>query len=404
MNALKNVFSGRVIFDHLFKTAGQSINQWLIDSLGDGCVTPNLNGNHTEIIKRYGGSYSVISGHIAFRGEGMDPRYQYVSCLRDPIDRVLSTLNFIVNNHDEDFFKKKENPSELAMFYQAKDFIESEGDLMGPQLSGVIENHYVVHFSRILSNRYTKISKLDLAKSAIDSYDLIGFYDDLYSFVENFSSLLGFFNHADLHKINVGINKTPREKTSKKMLQKIESINLDDYKLYEHAKNNYAKREKNTVALKKPVTYIQYSRFKEAQQRIACGFNLIRFSKSYDVEVMPHSNIIFRLEVKLLSEVYSPVWGIHIFDEDGDWAFGVNSEMLHCNFTDLDVGHHCIEYELNAPLNSGNYIVGFALLGMVNGVQTEIAWFDSLAKMRVKERGKYPGIGYLNIPARIIKV
>ena len=95
----RRVFPGRIIFDHLPKTAGMSINSWLIDSLGDGCVIPNLIGMHSDLIVSYGGLYSIISGHIHFSArEGLDPRYQYITCIREPIDRVVSWLYFVSNN------------------------------------------------------------------------------------------------------------------------------------------------------------------------------------------------------------------------------------------------------------------------------------------------------------------
>ena len=86
------VFAGRVIFDHLPKTAGQAINSWLTKELGGGCVTTNLNGQHEDLIRLYGGEYSIISGHVYFQGNGLDPRYHYMTSLREPLDRVVSWL------------------------------------------------------------------------------------------------------------------------------------------------------------------------------------------------------------------------------------------------------------------------------------------------------------------------
>ena len=99
-------FPGRVVFDHLPKTAGQAVNAWLRSSLGAACVTTTLAGDHRELITRYGGEYSLISAHVTFSGEGLDPRYQYVTCLREPIDRAISWLFFVLNNHDTNTLPK----------------------------------------------------------------------------------------------------------------------------------------------------------------------------------------------------------------------------------------------------------------------------------------------------------
>ncbi len=72
----QNAFPGRIIFDHLAKTAGQAVNAWLQQELGTGSVTDNLIGSQRELIQGYGGNYSIIGGHFSFDGSGFDPRYQ----------------------------------------------------------------------------------------------------------------------------------------------------------------------------------------------------------------------------------------------------------------------------------------------------------------------------------------
>ena len=92
-------FPGRIVFDHRPKTGGQALSAWLIDRLGAGCVSPNLTGSNAELIKLYGGIYSIISGHVNFLDRGtLDPRYQYITCLREPVDRVLSWLFFVLDD------------------------------------------------------------------------------------------------------------------------------------------------------------------------------------------------------------------------------------------------------------------------------------------------------------------
>ena len=85
MTLFHKAYPGRLIFDHLPKTAGQAINAWLVAELGSGCVTPNLIGSHVDLIRKYGGLYSIISAHVHFDdGKGLDPRYQYMTLFREP--------------------------------------------------------------------------------------------------------------------------------------------------------------------------------------------------------------------------------------------------------------------------------------------------------------------------------
>jgi hypothetical protein len=401
MTNSRKAYGGRIIYDHLFKTAGQSINRWLIDSLGNRCVTPNLIGGHGELIRKYGGCYSVISGHIGFHGEGLDPRYHYVCCLRDPIDRVISALFFIVNNHTEEFFIGLNDPDQIALYNQAKKFIESEGDDVGPILRGIICNYYVTHFGGILTSNNFQNDKLNLAKTAIESYDLVGFFEDLDCFTDDFSVLLGMTPLRRLGRLNKGANRPSVEGISKKMLNKIVSMNFEDCALYEHAKNYWLKKVRRLSLCESRDDYIPYNHSVEAVARLSNGFNLLNFYSSYDAEVIVGSEINFVLEIDFSEEILSPVWGIHIFDEYGAWAFGINSEMMGYQFSTIGVGRHSVKFSIEALLPAGVYSVGFALLGRVNGNQVEIAWFDSLASLSIRDEKKYIGIGYAPIPAVI---
>jgi len=84
-------YPGRIIFDHIPKTAGMAVNSWLQRVLGQGCVSPNSICEHWEAIGKYGGILSIISAHIFFHdGDALDPRYDYVTILREPIDREIT--------------------------------------------------------------------------------------------------------------------------------------------------------------------------------------------------------------------------------------------------------------------------------------------------------------------------
>lgn len=66
----KQAFAGRVIFDHLPKTAGAAVNAWLRNVLGDGCVTDNLVGYNYDLIQQYeNGSIRSYQGISIFSGK-----------------------------------------------------------------------------------------------------------------------------------------------------------------------------------------------------------------------------------------------------------------------------------------------------------------------------------------------
>lgn len=65
MPSARQLYSGRLIFDHFPKAAGQAINAWLKSVLGGGTVSPNLIGRHKELL-RASGEYPIVSGHVIF--------------------------------------------------------------------------------------------------------------------------------------------------------------------------------------------------------------------------------------------------------------------------------------------------------------------------------------------------
>ena len=194
-------FSGRVIFDHLPKTAGQAINAWLRSSLGAGCVTENLIGQHRSLINAYGGQFGIISGHVGFaNGEGLDPRWRYAAALRNPVDRVISWLFFVTSNH---------KASQLPELYEyCEKFVSSEGEAFTKELHGYISNIYTEHFCRVigtgLENDEIRIAN---ALAAIELYDVVGLYDHLPDFLADFGALLGVAPPPQL-AANIAINNS----------------------------------------------------------------------------------------------------------------------------------------------------------------------------------------------------
>ena len=256
MTSLKKAYPGRLIFDHLPKTAGQAINAWLMSELGTGCVTPNLIGDHSELIRQYGGSYSVISAHIQFDdGEGPDPRYQYITLFREPVDRVASWLFFVINNHDD---------SQLpALRQQVNRFLDNNENT--PSLAHHVSNAYVEHFCRIEgSGTESDEIKIRNALSAIKKYDVVGLYDDIPLFLSEVSSLIGLPTPKKLPSVNVTKNRLLVDELSPALRERIIAINQLDIRLFEELvawkkssiteqpllaplESLWAKHQKNTV-------------------------------------------------------------------------------------------------------------------------------------------------------------
>lgn len=230
------VFPGRIIFDHLPKTAGTAVAHWLMDELGLGCVTSTLIGEHRDLIRQYGGLYSIISAHMHFaRYPGLDARYQYITLLREPVDRTLSQLYFLLNNHDD-----SQIPELRAM---VKQFIDSDGaDIDNRLLNGNLfndafnagtSNPYVEHFYSINGhNGMSDDEKIACALATIRQYDVVGLYENLPAFLADVSALLGVAVSQQFARINVTKQRPDIAQLSPALRNRIEDLNRLDIRFY----------------------------------------------------------------------------------------------------------------------------------------------------------------------------
>lgn len=395
MTALRP-FGGRVIFDHLPKTAGQAVNAWLQVMLGAGSVTTNLIGNHRELIRRYGGEYPVISAHVAFYGEGLDPRYQYVSCFREPVDRALSWLFFVVKNHTAVDLQE--------VWQQAQQFVESEGNApVAEALLVHIRNPYVEHFSAIEGPPAASDSeKLARALAAIERYDIWGLHEAFADFLADFAGLLGLPAPGGIARVNVTQERPAADRITPAFRQRLEELNALDIEFYRILQGRYgeARRRWQRPALSEP----QWSPFARPAERMysAPEFALLDVVLEGAPNRAAGSLLSFCVEFSLARAMPELEIGIHIFDEDGCWAFGTNTTMLGQPLTDVSAGTHRLRYAVVAELPDGEYTAGFAFAERGAGGQTrEVAWYDKLVGFRIALVRVTPSVGYVSLPVAV---
>jgi hypothetical protein len=389
------VFPGRVIFDHLPKTAGTAINAWLRTGLGNGCVTTNLIGNHRELISRYGGNYSVISAHVAFYGEGLDPRYQYVTCLREPIDRALSWLYFVLG-HDE---------HALPIWAAARHFVASEGEGQVNAIGHHICNPYVEHFAAIdASVAASDAEKLARALATIERYDLWGFQEALPEFVDDFAALLGLQAPADVARVNVTRERPAVDAISASFRQRLEELNALDLEFYRILRGRYEKARRQWQRQRPAVAAPGWVPFDQQRgERIfdTPEFALLSVKLEGENQCTVGSVLSFLLEFSLAVPVAELEIGIHIFDQDGRWAFGTNTTLLDQALSNRQAGTYREHWAVAAELPEGDYTAGFAFAERLEGGTREIAWYDKLLDFRITRRIETQSAGYVSLPAAV---
>jgi len=397
MRVPKRAFPGRVFFDHLPKTAGVAINLWLVESLGSGCVTPTVIGSHRDLIRQYGGRYSVISGHIHFQdGDRLDPRYQYITLLRNPVDRVISWLYFVINDHDI-----SHPPYLLDM---AKRFIDSDGQDMPDALIGYISNLYVEHFCRIEGNGAEREDeKLARALAAIQKYDVVGMYEDMPNFLADVAVLIGIPSPKAIARVNTTTQRPAVDQISAALRERIVDLNRLDMRFYEEVvawKTSIAQTDvQSNFRAKRP----QWQKYEAVPNRVATTPDLIIgpvvLREGHDIR---HGQLMtFDVNFFLPRDVQELETGIHILDSDRRWAFGINSTLLGQSHENIRAGSYRVSHHVIADLPTGAYTAGFAFAERSPEGQRELAWHDLLCEFQVYHEVSTQCPGYAYLPAQI---
>lgn len=388
----KKVFSGRVIFHHIAKTAGMAINAWLRERLGAGCVTENLLGEHRRLIAYYGGQYSIIFAHLGFSGEGLDPRYRYVTLLRDPVERVISWLFFALNHHTRERLIQDWG---WDAWSAVKQLIDSEGERLDERLLPIISNEMVRNFASILDPSPASDAKmLDLALSAIQQYELVGIYEELSAFLRRLAAMLGL-PYEGLKPVNVTREKPSH--VSPKLREKLHALNLLDLEFYRQVRVLAHKQPEPTPS---ELGWQPWSGFGERSLQASCLTQVE--AGLVDGESVRRGELLrFFFKFTLTEPVEELEPGIHIFDQDQRWAFGTNTTLLGQPLRQLAPGNYQVRWNLIADLPAGKYTAGFALANPRGGSQRELFWRDRMISFEVQIARHTPSVGYADLPVTV---
>jgi hypothetical protein len=392
------VFPGRIIFDHMPKTGGQAINAWLVEALGTGCVTDNLIGDHRDLIRRYGGLYSIISGHVNFEdGEGLDPRIQYLTLLREPVDRTVSWLYFLINNHDD-------NSHLAGLIESGRRFLDSEGQDVPDQLRAFISNWYVDHFCRIYGRAFECDDKrFANALAAIQLYDVVGVYEALPQFLADVAVLIGLPAPKAIPRRNVTSQRLRVDQLSPALRERIVALNQLDLRLYEQV----VAWKASTASQKPPkplqVTTPGWQKFEPVRDRVILTPDVFVagavLREGHDIH---HRQLMtFDVDFFLAREIRDLQMGIHIFDSDRCQVFGTNSTMLGQSHRSVPRGSFRVSHHLLADLPTGKYTAGFAFTEILPEGGKQLTWVDALCEFYVYPPTSKKFTGSTYIPAEM---
>ena len=121
-----------------------------------------------------------------------------------------------------------------------------------------------------------------------------------------------------------------------------------------------------------------------------------------DKDVAHGQLITFDVDFILNREISELETGIHIFDEQRRWAFGINSTLLGQSHQSLPSGSYRVSHHLVADLPAGKYTAGFAFAERLpEDRQLELAWRDVMCEFQVSHQAGKTFAGYSYLPAEI---
>ena len=384
----KSAFSGRIVFDHIPKTAGTAVSKWLIETLGTGCVSPQVNGIHRQLISRYGGLYSIVSAHVDFEfDEELDPRYTYITCLRHPVDRAISWIYFIL----EEYESQKEN----NLYKSIIKLIETDGNEINDDIISSISNLYVTHFSKIAqTDTLAERLSVEYCLGILRQYDLVGLQENMNSFIVDLAKLIGAPLIENISKQRV--TSTRPISISPKLINRLMELNHLDIQLYEEVKTWH-----NEVK-----TYYspweKYDIQKEPSVRVTPDLMITKASLLEGPIIDRGQIMTFEVNFFLLRALAELGISINVYDSDKRIVFGTNNIVLQQFQKDIGSGSYCVKYSLLADLPIGKYTVGFSFVEMLTNSIKELAFNDLLCEFDIRQQIETHYSGYVYLPAEMV--
>ena len=225
----------KLLFDHLPKCGGMSINRYLQRNYlkrktflikgSDPATSANEFISFPQH-KRY--DFDLVTGHLAHQlFNYVSPDILKATIFRDPVDRIISH-----------YYYAKANPRHY-LYPLIHKFNMSLEDYATSNISSELRNSYTTHYTGLTAEDAEKDPESSISKAfeiVMGNYNVIGFLDGISSFTDK------LFIKADLRykynnkKFNVTLGRPAIDEITISTRRKIEQVNYLDLILYKEIK------------------------------------------------------------------------------------------------------------------------------------------------------------------------
>lgn len=222
------------IFNHIPKCGGLSYRALLEELFGVERVTHitiNLEQEYRLNADDYR-QYTVLMGHFGVKWhEVLGPGRRWMTALREPVDRVVSTYYYWRYNAP----RSPESPwLYLAQTMSLDDFVRC-GHYSVLQGIHNAQTWQLADDLRWLYHTVPEQDALAVAKANLDRFDFIGVYEEFEESVHRMCGYLGFAPPARAPRVNVTRKRPAVAELSPVSVELIKELNRADLELYQYA-------------------------------------------------------------------------------------------------------------------------------------------------------------------------
>ncbi len=233
----------RLYFLHIHKTAGSTLARILESHFGQGQICPPqvwqqfLALPHAELAQ-----YRLFRGHLLAFSQWLPARPWIVTFLRDPVERTLSTYDYIRRN-DRHRLHRAATTMDLETFLHDP---ETAGTVRDLQTRWILANAFPCDSLKDMERQLEELGldPLETARHQLDSYAFVGLVERFETSVQRLMDTLGWplFDWMTEHagdRVNVSEGRVRRDELSPGVLDRVLELTVLDRALHEGALDRF---------------------------------------------------------------------------------------------------------------------------------------------------------------------